>query len=151
MLLYPHVRQEKDKITMSLKSNGGKKITDQKEICLEVNDYKTAVTFLKSIGCVEKAYQETKRELWHFNNAEITIDEWPHLEPLVEIEAKSEKIVRETAKKMGFDYNQAIFGSTDVIYSKKYHLPKSVFCENTPNLLFNQPNPFLKKYASKKT
>ena len=82
------VRDEGDKITMSLKVISGNTIEDQKEICLTVNDFNEAVLFLESIGCVQKAYQESKRELWMLDDVEITIDEWPFLEPFVEVEGK---------------------------------------------------------------
>ncbi len=84
------VRDENDKITMSLKAFKGKvsasKIEDQKEICLEVNDFGKAVEFLEMTGCQKKAYQENKREEWEYEGCEISIDEWPFLEPFVEIE-----------------------------------------------------------------
>ena len=53
------VRQEFDKVTMSLKVVSGNKIEDQKEAMLEVNDFDEAVLFLNSIGATQKAYQET--------------------------------------------------------------------------------------------
>ena len=45
------VRDEQDKITMSYKETGTSKIDDQKEICLEINDFKAGEEFLKSIVC----------------------------------------------------------------------------------------------------
>ena len=83
------VRKESGKNTMSLKIIDGNKIEDQREICLKVDNYDNAVEFLKSIGCEWKSYQETKREIWSLEDVEISIDEWPFLEPFVEIEGKS--------------------------------------------------------------
>src|SRR5688500_10028548 len=57
------VRDEGDKITMSLKIVDGEKIENQKEIQLKVDDFDNAVGFLATIGCSKKAYQESKREL----------------------------------------------------------------------------------------
>src|ERR1035437_2802080 len=67
------VRDEGDKVTLSLKIVDGEKIENQKELCLEVNNFDDAVNLLESIGCEPKAYQETKRELWKLNDVEITI------------------------------------------------------------------------------
>ncbi|MHB8903917.1 MAG: CYTH domain-containing protein, partial [Patescibacteria group bacterium] len=103
------VRDEADKITMSLKIMDGKKIENQKELCLEINDFNDGVEFLKTIGCERKAYQETKRELWILNDVEVTIDEWPFLEPFVEIEGKDENEVKKISLSLGFDYGQALF------------------------------------------
>lgn len=84
------VRDESDKVTMSLKKVEGNKIEDQKEICLTIDSFDEGYEFLKSIGLKQKAYQETKRELWTLNEVEITIDTWPGLEPFLEIEGESE-------------------------------------------------------------
>lgn len=138
------VRDEGDKITMSLKVVGGGKIENQKEICLKIDDFAKGVEFLKSIGCEQKAYQETKRELWTLDGVEITIDEWPFLEPYIEIEGKSEAEVKAAAEKLGFDYVKAMFCSAGAIYSKKYGLPEEVFDDQTKKILFSGENPFLK-------
>lgn len=137
------VRDEQDKITMSLKVINGDKIEDQKEICLKINDFSDAVLLLNSIGCQEKAYQESYRELWVLDNTEITIDEWPYLEPYVEVEGESEKIVKEVSEKLGFDYEQAVFGSVDLLYNKKYGTPIEKINNKIPRITFDEPNPFL--------
>lgn len=71
------VRDEGDKITMSFKLVDGSEIENQKEINLVIDDFEKGVEFLETIGCEKKAYQETKREIWGLDNAEICIDEWP--------------------------------------------------------------------------
>ena len=139
------VRDEGDKITMSLKVVDGSSIRDQKEICLSVNDFKTACSFLENLGCRKKAYQENRRELWKIGGVEITIDEWPFLEPFVEIEGKSEDAVRNIAGKLEFNYSEAIFGAVDVLYSKKYGVSEDIINNQTPLITFDNPNPFLTK------
>jgi adenylate cyclase class 2 len=57
------VRDEQDKVTMSLKIVDGQAIENQHEICVEINNYETGLKFLKAIGCRSKAYQESRREL----------------------------------------------------------------------------------------
>lgn len=137
------VRDEGDKITMSLKVVDGKNIHNQKEICLEINDFNSAENFLISLGCDRKAYQESKRELWQLENVEITIDEWPYLEPFVEVEGKSEEEVKEVSQKLGLDYNKAVFGAVDVLYNMKYRTPIDIINNQTPNITFSDPNPFI--------
>ncbi|MDD2680768.1 MAG: CYTH domain-containing protein [Patescibacteria group bacterium] len=138
------VRDEGDKITMSLKSVDGDKIENQKELCLNIDNFGLAVEFLESIGCQRKAFQESKRELWTLNGVEITIDEWPFLEPFVEIEAKTEKEVKATSIVLGFDYDQALFCAVDTLYSNKYGVSKDIICNNIKNICFDGENPFLK-------
>ncbi|MFI5240843.1 MAG: class IV adenylate cyclase [Microgenomates group bacterium] len=143
--LYLRVRDEGDKITVSLKSANEGKIKGQKEIQITVNDFLMAVQLLKSLGCKEKAYQETKRELWKIDSVEVTIDEWPYLEPFTEIEGKNELSVKQIAQKLGFNYKDAIFGAVDTLYNKKYGVSKDIINNHTPRITFDSPNPFLKK------
>ncbi len=138
------VRDEGDKITMSLKIVDGNKIENQKETQLIVDNFENAVDILESIGCINKAYQETKRELWKLGGVEVTIDEWPFLEPFVEIEGKSEKEVKMAAEKLGFDYSKAKFCSVDTLYSEKYGFPEDHFNNHSPKIVFDMENPFLK-------
>lgn len=138
------VRDEGDRITMSLKVVDGDTIQDQKETCLVVDSFELTCTLLESIGCVQKAYQETKRELWSLNGVEITIDEWPFLEPFVEVEGQDETSVRETTGKIGFDYTHAHFCHVGTLYGEKYGFDEEVFNNHTPLLTFEMENPFFK-------
>lgn len=139
------VRDEGDKITMSYKYvpwGDKNKIEDQKEVCLRVDNFDEALEFLKNIGCKKKSYQETKREIWKLGDAEITLDTWPYLEPLLEIEASSEKMVKAVSKKLGFDYKKAKFCAIDQIYHEKYGTPLDQINNHTARITFDDPNPF---------
>lgn len=137
------VRDEGDKVTLSLKIVDGEKIEDQKELCLEVNNFDDAVNLLESIGCEPKAYQETKRELWKLDNVEITIDEWPFLEPFIEVEGKSEEEVKKVSEKIGFNYIDALFCEVTKLYQLKYGV-NSPDIRLVKKLVFGGENPFLK-------
>jgi len=137
------VRDEQDKITMSLKVVDGDKIEDQKEICLKIDNFGEGVKFLEAIGCQPKAYQESRRELWILDDVEITIDEWPFLEPYVEVEGKSEEKVKEVSAKLNFDYNTALFCSVDVLYNQKYGTPLKYINHGLNKIVFDGENPFL--------
>jgi len=139
------IRDEGDKITMSLKIIEGNVVSDnisnQKEVCLEIDNFENARIFLEKIGCIKKAYQESKRELWELDNVEITIDEWPFLEPFIEIEGKNEEDVKKATKKLGFNYKDAFFGSADFLYAKKYGVHEDIV-NDTPRIVFEEKNPF---------
>ncbi len=137
------VRDEGDKIMITLKIVDGEKIENQKEIDLGVNDFETACELVRSLGCREKAYQVTKRELWQLNGVEVTIDEWPFLEPFVEVEGKSEEAVKQVSQKLEFDYSQARFCAIDTLYVEKYGITKDQINNQTPILDFDGENPFL--------
>ncbi len=137
------VRDEQDKITMSLKIINGDKIENQTEICLQVDNFSEAVDFLDAIGGQKKAYQESRRELWLLDEAEITVDEWPYLEPYVEVEGKSEESVKKASAQLGFDYNQALFCGITTLYHNKYGLDEDYINNHIPRVTFSEPNPFL--------
>ncbi len=143
------IRDEGNQVTMSLKIVDGKKIENQKETCLIIDNFKKAETLLSMMGCVKKSYQESKREIWKINEVDITLDEWPFLEPYIEIEGKSEAIVKKVSNLLGFDYKKALFCSVDTIYSKKYGLSEEHICNNIPKIEFQGKNPFIEKTKSK--
>lgn len=137
------VRDEGDKITLSLKSIQGNKITDQKEICLKIDNFGNALNLLENLGCQKKSYQETKREIWKLNGCEIMIDEWPFLEPFIEIEGGSEKLVKSVSEQLGFNWNEAIFDSVTPLYMQKYSISAERINQKTPMIKFEMENPFL--------
>lgn len=136
------VRDEGNRVTMSLKVVNGQKIEDQKETMIVVDDLVQAELLLTTIGCPKKSYQETKRELWTLNGVEITIDEWPFLNPFVEVEGHSAAAVESACIKIGFDYSQALFCAVGTLYSLQYGVPEDVLNNQTPLLLFGGQNPF---------
>lgn len=138
------VRDEGDKIMMTLKVVDGDKIHDQKEISLRVDDFEEAVKLLVAVGCQKKSYQETKRELWVLDGVEITIDEWPYLEPFVEVEGKSEEAVKKISEKLGFDYGKALFCCVTTIYNMKYGVAEEIINNQMPKITFEGKNPFEK-------
>ena len=137
------VRDEADKVTMSLKVVTNGKVEMQKEVMVVVDDYDNARKLLSEIGCVEKAYQETKREVWQFKDVEITIDEWPYLEPYAEVEGNSEEAIKNASLLLGFDYSQAVFGSADQVISKKYGISEDAINNEIPRITFAGKNPYL--------
>lgn len=139
---WARVRDEGDKVTMSIKVLDGSSIADQKESYLVVSDFEEGISFLKTLGCREKSRQESRRELWRLAGVEITIDEWPFLEPFLEVEGDSEQAVKAAVAKLGFDWAQAKFCAVGKLYSEKYGLPEEVFNDETPLIAFGMENPF---------
>lgn len=150
---WARVRDEGDKITLTYKQvTNGDSIQDQHEHTVLVNNFNDAVELLKLLGCEPKAYQETKRELWHMTlpsnegleaeRVEVTIDEWPFLDPFVEVEGKSESAVRLACEALGLDYSKAYFGAVDQLYAAKYGIKEELVNDHTPHLVFNMSNPF---------
>ena len=137
------VRDEGDKITLSLKVVDGNKIENQKEISLVIDSLENARTLLRTIGCTEKSCQETKRELWKIGDVEVTIDEWPFLEPFVEIEGPSEQAVKEVAGELGFEWSKVKFCAVGTLYAEKYGISEDKINNQTPKIVFEMNNPFV--------
>ena len=117
------VRDEGDKITLTFKKRGHRdanRIDNTAEIEVVVSDFEKTVELFKEAGWEYKTFQESKRETWHLGDVEVVIDEWPWLEPYIEIEADSEEKVRSAAKTLGFDWSDALFSHIDAAYQTKY-------------------------------
>ncbi len=132
------VREEADKITMSVKEVRGSGIDGTYEVELTVNSFDKASALFEACSIPEKAFQENKREVWKHGGVIATIDTWPGLDPFVEIEADSEADVREAARKLGFDFSQAVFGSIDLIYERELGIPAAEFTR-LPRITFGAP------------
>lgn len=132
------VRQESDKVTMTVKEVRGSGINDTYEVELVVNDFDTASAFFEACDISAKAFQENMREVWNRDNVEITIDTWPSLNPFVEIEAETEEVVREVSKELGFDFEKAVFGSIDIVYEKELGIPAATIIK-LPEITFTNP------------
>ncbi|MEK7632728.1 MAG: CYTH domain-containing protein [Patescibacteria group bacterium] len=133
------VRDEGETITMSLKVVNGSAIEDQKEVMVTVDDFDNAVDFLSAIGAEKKAYQETLREAWMLNGAEVTIDTWPGLRPFVEVEAHDEATVRTASELLGFNYADAKFCEVSTVYLEELGIPQDIMKNHMPLITFEHP------------
>ena len=132
------VRQESDKITMTIKEILGSGINDTLEVELVVDDFDTASAFFEACDAPAKAFQENMREVWVRDEVEVTIDTWPGLNPFIEIEGENEKIVQETSNELGFDFKEAVFGSIDLVYEKEVGIPAETIIK-LPEITFANP------------
>lgn len=122
--MFIRIRDEGDKTTLTLKkktkSLEESTIDSTYEIETTVGDFDTAVELFKVAGWHYTTYQESRRETWQLGEVEVVIDEWPWINPYIEIESETEEAVRSAADTLGFDWKTAMFGSVDVIYNRDY-------------------------------
>ncbi len=114
------VRNEGDKVTLSYKQLNDRTLHGTKEVNVVVNDFDKTRSFLDAIGLKSYSFQETKRESWTLDGAEIELDTWPWVPTFVEIEAKSEETLRAVAEKLDLDYSLATHGSVELAYQAVY-------------------------------
>jgi adenylate cyclase class 2 len=133
------VRDEGDKTTLTYKQFDEKSLTGAKEIEVTVSDFEACVALLEQSGLAHKSFQESRRETWHFDGVEVVLDEWPHLNPYIEIEGPTEEKVHAAAEKLGFDWDDAIFGKVTEIYQIQYPNGDADKLVTIPRLTFDQP------------
>ena len=138
---FVRVRDEGDKTTLTYKQFDENSLTGAKEIEIVVGDFDACVSLLEQAYLPYRSFQESRRETWHLDDTEVVLDEWPHLEPYIEIEGLSEKGVKETAKKLGFDWNDAVFGKVTELYQLQYPNGDADKLVTVPRLTFDQPLP----------
>lgn len=143
---FVRVRNEGDKTVMTYKQFDTLSVDGTKEIEVTVSDFDTTVTLLKEAGLPYGSLQESRRETWQLGDVEVVIDEWPWLNPYIEIEGPSEESLKEVAQKLGFSWNSAIFGDVMAAYRVQYpHLGLHDTVGNIPLVRFGDPLPDLLK------
>lgn len=140
---YIRVRDEGNLVRLSAKTHARQdgKVSDQKEVDVEVGDYQKTIDIFELAGLPIDKVQETLRETWELEGAEITIDTWPGLDPYSEIEAASEEEVKRLAQKLGFDWEKKIITAALEIFAEKYHLSIDAALERFNHITFEN-NPF---------
>lgn len=76
------------------------------EVELEVSDFEDALKFMAlSGGFKPRSVQESKREAFIHEGVEVSLDSWPKLNQLMEIEAESYERIEHITELLGIDIN----------------------------------------------
>ena len=135
---WARVRQEAHGITTAIKRVIDKNAIDgTEEIEMKIESLDTTIRYLEACGFNRTAFHENYREIWARDDLEATIDTWPGLPSLMEIEGPHEDAVFAAAAHMGFVKEQALFGSIDFVYEDIVGIPQRWICEN--DLTFDNP------------
>ncbi|MEI8143735.1 MAG: CYTH domain-containing protein [Candidatus Berkelbacteria bacterium] len=98
----------KKKPTITYKNRGGKNTGDTTEIEVVVDDFGKTYDLLSAINFDKgRYYQENKRHKFVIKDIEFTIDTWPMIPPLLEVEARSKEAVAEGLKMLGLTGKEA--------------------------------------------
>lgn len=136
------VRDEGDKITLTYKTSEEYSFGGATEIEVIVSDYQKTIDIFIASGLAVTTNQETKRETWKLGKVEVVLDVWPWLNPFIEIEAPTERLVIETAEKLGFKWKDAVFGSVTTAYRIQYpDIKKDELISAIPKIAFDLPMP----------
>lgn len=132
------VRQESNQATMAVKEIRGGGINDTFELEMTVDSFDSACEMFEQCKVPAKSFQENYREVWLYKDIQATIDTWPGLKPFLEIESDSEEKVRSISKKLGFSFDDAVFGSIDLVYEKEAGIPSEEIIK-LPEITFANP------------
>lgn len=114
------IRDEGHRTTMTYKQFDSDSIDGAKEYEVSVGDFDEAVSILTQGGLKYDVYQESNRENWLLDDVEIMLDEWPWLNPYIEIEGDSKAKLQEVAKKLGMSWDEAVYGGVANVYRLQY-------------------------------
>lgn len=146
------VRDEGYRTTVTYKQFDSDSIDGAKEYEVEVSNFDEMVNILSASGLSHDTYQESKRENWSLDGVEIMLDEWPWLNPYVEIEGASAEAVQELADKLGLDWSDAVFGGVASAYKLQYpHIGDEgveIINHEWPKIKFNASPPELLQLKS---
>jgi adenylate cyclase class 2 len=117
---YIRIRDEGDKIKLTYKQAIEHVFGGAHEIETTVGSLEKMRDIFIELGLIVHSFQESQRETWMLGDTEIVLDIWPWLDPLIEIEGPSENIVKDVAAKLGFDWNDAVFGTVVTAYRAQY-------------------------------
>jgi adenylate cyclase class 2 len=139
---YVRVRDEGDKVTLTYKQFDSLSVDGAKEIEIIVSDFKDTVALLSAAGLPHISFQESKRETWKLGAVEVVLDEWPWLNPYIEIEGESEAELKDVAKKLGFNWDDAVFGGVTIAYRAQYpHIDPGDTVGRIAEIKFDDPVP----------
>jgi adenylate cyclase class 2 len=139
---YIRIRYEGDRTTLTYKQFESLSIDGAKEIETTVGSFDDTVAIFEACGFKVVSLQESKRETWKLGGVEVVLDEWPWLNPYVEIEGESSEAIKNVAGKLGFDWGDAEFGDVMVAYRAQYpNLPEDGTVGNLEHVQFNTPVP----------
>lgn len=139
---YMRVREQNGVSTLTYKQFDALSVDGAKEIETTVADFDAMASIFRALEPTRYSYQESKREVWHLDGVEIVLDEWPWLKPYIEIEGVGEEALKSTAEKLGFSWDDAVFGDVMVAYRLEYpHLTEKQTVGDLEEVKFGDPLP----------
>lgn len=135
---YIRVRDEGNKTTLTYKQFDSLSVDGAREIEVVVDSFLKTVDVFTTVGLEVVSMQESKRETWKYKECEVVLDEWPWLNPYIEIEGESEENLKDLATKLELRWTDAVFGDVMVAYRAQYpHLTVEQTIGKLPEVRFN--------------
>ena len=94
-------------------------IDEVKEIEIKTDNFEMANKLIEEMGYYRKKLAEKKRDSYSYQGMDIEIDEWPLLEPYIEIEGINIDKIYELANLLGYSKEQTRVMNTEDVYLEK--------------------------------
>ena len=104
--------------TLTVKQITSDAIDGTHETEIGVDDFAGANELLRVLGFNPKSYQENKRVSFILDGAQVEIDTWPKIPPLMEIEGGSKEEVVRIAALLGYVEEQLTGENTIKVYAR---------------------------------
>ncbi len=109
------LRTDSKKTTLTYKNFIKNAVDGVQELEVKVDDFEKTHELLLTLGYEYTAYQENRRTLYENDEIELAIDEWPHIDPYLEIEGKNIEVVEKYIKLLDLaDYKKTSESTTSV-------------------------------------
>ena len=131
------IRDTGEEVLLALKVNKKWGLSETEEVEVKVSSFEETEKFLKLLELEPLRYQEKRRISYQADGVHIEIDFWPWVPAWLEIEAESEKKVKDWAKKLGLDWGKAEFRDAAAVYEEVYKV--DIF--NIGKVAFDLPDP----------
>jgi len=93
------IRTDGKKSTLAYKFRKGQNLSNTEELEVSIDDFETTARIISKL-VNDGVYQENKTEKWAYGEVEITINKWPKIPPVIEVEGKSEKLIMNAIKEL---------------------------------------------------
>lgn len=114
------VRTDGTTTTLAIKQRISSQADGTGEVEVGVSDYDATLLLLNELGgYVPRSTQESKREQFLLDGAEVSIDIWPQLAPLIEVEADEEKKIWQVVEQLGVDRQRMTSMPVEDYYREK--------------------------------
>lgn len=94
-------------------------IDEVKEIEIKTDNFEISNKLIEEMGYYRKKLAEKKRDSYSYQGMDIEIDEWPLLEPYIEIEGTNIDKIYELANLLGYSKEQTRVMNTEDVYLEK--------------------------------
>lgn len=94
-------------------------IDEVKEIEIKTDNFEMANKLIEEMGYYRKKLAEKQRDSYSYQGMDIEIDEWPLLEPYIEIEGTNIDKIYELANLLGYSKEQTRVMNTEDVYLEK--------------------------------